>query len=363
MQGAALPEKMRAILKKGPYPGLEMASVNIPSVRDDEILIKTKAVSICGTDIHIYRWNPWAQGRIKKLPLVLGHEFAGEVAEAGRGVRGLAAGDYVSSDSHIVCGECLQCRIGQQHICNNLQILGVDRDGCFAEYVAVPARVVWKNDNGIPVEFASVQDPLGNAVYCTLVEPVAGKSVVVIGDGPIGLFSAGIARISGASWIGLIGHHQTRMDVATKMGADATYYGDENANPPCPPLANLTSVIMKLTGLVGVDVVLEMSGSEKGLDQGLRLLRKGGRISLFGLFSTPVSLDITNQIIFKGVTMYGINGRILFDTWYKMHNMLKSRRLDISPIITHRLSFDDFEKGFALLMERPKKAVKVVLIM
>lgn len=349
-----MPEKMRAILKKGPYPGLEMASVNIPSVRDDEVLIRTKAVSICGTDIHIYRWNPWAQERIKKLPLILGHELAGEVAEVGRGVRGLAAGDYVSSDSHIVCGECLQCRIGQQHICNNLQILGVDRDGCFAEYVAVPARVVWKNDNGIPVEFASVQDPLGNAVYCTLVEPVTGKSVMVIGDGPIGLFSAGIARISGASWIGLIGHHETRMDVAKRMGADAVYHGDEEG---------ITSAVMDMTGGVGVDVVLEMSGGEKGLEQGLRLLRKGGRISLFGLFSTPVSLDITNQIIFKGITMYGINGRILFDTWYKMHNMLKSKRLDISPIITHRLAFDDFEKGFALLMERPKKAVKVALML
>lgn len=343
---------MKAIVKTGPRPGLELVSVNIPSLRYDEILIKVTASSICGTDLHIYRWNQWAQERIKSLPLIIGHEFAGRVVDVGPGAGGLYVGDYVSADSHIVCGECLQCRIGQQHVCSNLRILGVDRDGCFAEYVAIPARGVWKNDPEIPQEFASVQDPLGNALYCTLVEPVAGKSVLIIGDGPVGLFSAGIARVSGASWICLIGHHPLRMEVAKRMGADVTYHGDEEG---------LIAKIMDITGGLGVDVVLEMSGSSTALPQGLQLLRKGGRFSAFGLFSSPVSVDITNQIIFKGITLYGINGRILFDTWYRMHNLLKSGRLDISPIITHKLPFEDFEKGFALLMERPKKAVKVVL--
>ena len=354
MEKAALPERMKAILKVGPHPGLEMVSLNIPSVKDDEVLIKTTAVSVCGTDLHIYKWNDWAQTRIKRLPLILGHEFAGEVVESGQCVSSISVGDYVSADSHVVCGTCLQCRIGQQHICNNLRILGVDRDGCFAEYVAVPARGVWKNDPGVLPEFASVQDPLGNAVYCTLVEPVAGKTVLIIGDGPIALFSAGIARVSGASWIGLTGHHPARMDVAKKMGADAVYHGDDD---------RFIQEVTDVTGGAGVDVVLEMSGSEKGLEQGLRLLRKGGRISVFGLFPSPVTVDITNRIIFKGITMYGINGRVLFDTWYRMHNLLKSGRLDISPVITHKLAFDDFEKGFELLMERPKKAVKVVLML
>ena len=354
MRGAGLPETMKAILKAGPHPGLEMASVKIPSISDDEILIKTKAVSVCGTDLHIYKWNDWAQMRINRLPFILGHEFAGEAVEVGRSVKNVSAGDYVSADSHIFCGRCLQCRIGQQHICNNLEILGIDRDGCFAEYVAIPARGVWKNDPDVPPEFASVQDPLGNAVYCTLVEPVAGKSVLITGDGPIGLFSAGIARASGASWVGLIGHHPSRMDVASKMGADSLFHGDDD---------NIEQRIMDITAGNGTDVVLEMSGSEKGLKQGLRLLRKGGRISLFGLFPAPVQINLTNQIIFKGITMYGINGRIIFDTWERMHNLLKSGRLDISPVITHRLAFDDFEKGFELLMERPKKAVKVVMIM
>ena len=354
MRGAGLPETMKAILKTGPHPGLEMASVKIPSISDDEILIKTKAVSVCGTDLHIYKWNDWAQMRINRLPFILGHEFAGEAVEVGRSVKNVSAGDYVSADSHIFCGRCLQCRIGQQHICNNLEILGIDRDGCFAEYVAIPARGVWKNDPDVPPEFASVQDPLGNAVYCTLVEPVAGKSVLIIGDGPIGLFSAGVARASGASWVGLIGHHPSRMDVAKKMGADSLFHGDDD---------NIEQKIMDITSGNGTDVVLEMSGSEKGLKQGLRLLRKGGRISLFGLFPAPVQINLTNQIIFKGITMYGINGRIIFDTWERMHNLLKSGRLDISPVITHRLAFDNFEKGFELLMERPKKAVKVVMIM
>jgi len=354
MKRAGLPETMKAIIKVGPDPGLEIASVSVPSVHDDEVLVKTKAVSVCGTDLHIYKWNEWAQMRIKKLPLILGHEFAGEVAEVGRSVKNLAAGDYVSADSHVVCGRCLQCRIGQQHICSNLEILGVDRDGCFAEYAAIPARGVWKNDPDVPPEFASVQDPLGNAVYCTLVEPVAGKSVLIVGDGPTGLFSAGVARVSGASWIGLIGHHPSRMDAAKKMGADSLFHGDDN---------DLEQRIMDITGGNGTDVVLEMSGSEKGLKQGLRLLRKGGRISLFGLFPAPVQINLTNQIIFKGITMYGINGRIIFDTWERMHNLLKSGRLDISPVITHRLAFDDYEKAFELLMERPKKAVKVVMMM
>ena len=352
MKRAGLPETMKAIIKAGPDPGLEMASVSVPSVHDDEVLVKTKSVSVCGTDLHIYKWNEWAQMRIKKLPLILGHEFAGEVAEVGRSVKNVSVGDYVSADSHVVCGRCLQCRIGQQHICNNLEILGVDRNGCFAEYVVIPARGVWKNDPDVPPEFASVQDPLGNAVYCTLVEPVAGKSVLIVGDGPIGLFSAGVARVSGASWIGLIGHHPSRMDVAKKMGADSLFHGDDD---------DIEQRIMDITGGNGTDVVLEMSGSEKGLKQGLRLLRKGGRISLFGLFPAPVQINLTNQIIFKGITMYGINGRIIFDTWERMHNLLKSGRLDISPVITHRLAFDDFKKGFELLMEKPKKAVKVVL--
>src|SRR3990170_7228950 len=323
-------EKMKAIIKTGPHPGLEMASVDIPALQDDEVLIKVIAASICGTDLHIYKWNPWAEERIKRLPLIIGHEFAGRIAQVGKGVRGFSADDYVSADSHIVCNRCLQCRIGQQHICSNLQILGVDRNGCFAEYVAIPSRGIWKNDASMPPEFASVQDPLGNAVYCTLVEPVTGKSVLIIGDGPIGLFAVGIARASGASWIGLTGHHPARMDVAKKMGSDAVYHGDDD---------RFIQEVTDVTGGAGVDVVLEMSGSEKGLEQGLRLLRKGGRISVFGLFPSTVTVDITNRIIFKGVTMYGINGRVLFDTWYRMHNLLKSGRLDISPVITHKLPF------------------------
>ncbi|MBI5192912.1 MAG: alcohol dehydrogenase catalytic domain-containing protein [Nitrospirae bacterium] len=380
---------MKAIVKTDPRPGLEMVSVDVPSIKHDEILVKVRAASICGTDLHIYKWNSWAQNRIKSFPLITGHEFAGDVVNIGEGVSGFSIGDYVTADSHIVCGHCLQCRVGQQHICSNLKILGVDTNGSFAEYIAIPYRGVWKNDINMPLEFASVQDPLGNALYATLVEPVTGKSVLIIGDGPIGLFSAGIARAAGASWIGLIGHNKPRLEVAKKMGADVVFLAHDKPHPHLNPLPDGEEISLPEAAFgdretqenslpdtkwgsvrvgmgsfsEGVDIVLEMSGSPEGFEQGLKLLRKGGRISTFGIFSNPVTVDITNQIIFKGITLYGINGRILFDTWYRMHNLLKSGRLDISPVITHKLPFGDFEKGFQLLLERPKTAVKVVLMM
>ena len=346
--------KMKAVVKTKPEPGAELMEVEVPRPEPDQVLIQVKATSICGTDVHIYQWERWAQSRIgaERLPQILGHEVAGEVVEVGANVRGVRRGDKVSVETHIPCGHCRQCLSGQMHICHNLKIFGVDRDGCFAEYVAVPERVVWKNDASLPDEYASVQEPLGNAVYCTLVEPVAGKSVMIFGDGPIALFAVGVARVSGASKVILAGMESARLEIARKMGADQVIN---------VLTTDAVQTILDGTDGVGVDVVLEMAGAQKAIEQAFKCVRKGGRVSAFGIPSGPVELDWNNAIVFRGVTLYGINGRLMFDTWITVRNLLTSKRLDISPVVTHKLPLEDFQRGFELMMTSPKTSGKIVL--
>lgn len=345
-------KKMKAVVKKKSAPGAELVEVNIPKVKPDEVLVKIKATSICGTDVHIYQWDKWAQSRIK-VPQILGHEFAGEVVEAGSQVKRIKTGDYISAETHIPCNDCVQCLTGQQHICSNLKILGVDRDGCFAEYAVIPEAVAWKNDKSIPVEIATVQEPLGNAVYCTLVEPVFGKTVLIFGDGPAGLFSAGVSRAAGAAQIFIVGRHPVRLEIAKKMGADVLI-NDKGEN--------IERIVFGKTGGIGVDVVLDMAGTQGAIDAGFKLVRKGGRFSAFGIASGDVQLDLNNGVVFKGVTIYGINGRLMYDTWFKVANLLKYKKIDISPVITHKLKLKDFKEGFRLMIDSPKVSGKVVLI-
>ncbi|MEW6686889.1 MAG: L-threonine 3-dehydrogenase [Candidatus Edwardsbacteria bacterium] len=344
---------MKAIVKTKRDFGVELKEVEIPQIKEDEVLVKVKATSICGTDVHIYEWNEWAQERIKRIPQILGHEFAGEVVEIGKNVTKIKIGDYISAETHIPCGYCVQCLSGQQHICHNLKILGVDTDGCFAEYAAIPEVVAWKNDKSIPWEFASVQEPLGNAVYCTLVEPVAGKTVLIFGDGPTALFATGVAAISGASYVILAGMEPVRLEMAKKMGADKVMNVTKE---------DVEKIIFELTDGIGVDVVLEMAGAQKAIEQGLKVVRKGGRFCAFGLPPGNITIDINNGIVFKGLTLYGINGRLMFDTWIKVTNLLKYKKIDISPIITHKLPLEKFEEGFSLMMKSPKTSGKVVLL-
>ncbi|KPJ54129.1 L-threonine 3-dehydrogenase [candidate division TA06 bacterium DG_24] len=346
-----MPEKMRAVVKTKAAPGAELIEVDVPTIDPDQVLVKVKATSICGTDVHIYEWDKWAQSRIH-VPQTLGHEFAGEIVEVGSQVTKLKIGDYISAETHIPCNDCIQCLTGQQHICGNLKILGVDCNGCFAEYAAIPEIVAWKNDTSIPPEFATVQEPLGNAVYCTTVEPVLGKSVLIFGDGPTGLFAAGVARVAGAALIMIVGRHPVRLEIAKKMGADILINGHSD---------DVEAIVRTETGGVGVDVVLDMAGTQVAIDQGFRLVRKGGRVSAFGVAAGPVQLDLNNGVVFKGVTIYGINGRLMYDTWFKVANLLKYKRLDISPIVTHTLPLEEFEKGFSLMMTRPKISGKVVM--
>lgn len=351
--------KMKAVAKIKPQPGGEYIETSIPEIKPDEVLVKVRATSICGTDVHIYKWDEWSQGRIgeKNLPQIMGHEVAGEVVEVGKNVKAVKTGDYVSAETHIPCNACIQCLTGQQHICANLSILGVDCNGAFAQYIAVPEVVCWINDEKITPEFASVQEPLGNALYAVMGEDndVGGKTMAIIGDGPIALFATGVARACGVTSIFLIGKYDFNMEIAKKMGADHLLYANKDN-------VNRIEYVKDHTYGYGADIVLDMAGSGQALDEGFKMLRKGGRYTAFGIAPTsPTMLDYNNGMVFKGSQVHGINGRKMYDTWFRVRNLLASGRLDISPVITHMFSLEDFKKGFEEMMTRPRKSAKVIL--
>ncbi len=343
---------MRAIAKTFAKEGLEIIDVKIPEIKEKEVLIKVKMAAICGTDVHIYKWDEWAQSRIK-IPQIIGHEFCGEVVEVGKAVSKVKKGDFVSAETHIVCGRCIQCLSGQMHLCSNLKILGVDCDGCFAEYVKIPEDIVWINEPSLPPEIAAIQEPFGNAVYCTLVEPVNGKSVLIMGAGPQGLFATAIARASGATLVIVVEPSDFRRKMAKELGADVVIN---------PNKENVEEIVMEMTKGVGVDVFLDMAGIEYSIKTGLKLLRKGGRFSAFGIPSKPISINFADDIIFKGITIYGINGRLMFDTWVKVRNFLSTKRIDISKVITHKFKFSEFNKAFEILTSPEKNCGKILLI-
>lgn len=326
---------MLAIVKERPEQGASLVTVNIPAVADDEVLVKIDYASICGTDVHIYVWNEWAQNRIK-TPHIMGHEFSGHVVEVGGSVRGFKEGDFVSSETHIYCGHCYQCLTGHSEVCQNLQILGVDRSGAFAEYIAVPERVLWKNDPLIPASWASIQEPMGNALDTVNGESVAGRTVLITGAGPIGVLAVGIAKAFGATQLFVSDLSDYRLDIAKRMGADVVLN---------PLRDDVEAVVREQTHGIGVDVVLEMSGSEKAIHQGLRALTPAGRMSLLGLPDRPVTLDLANEVIFKEIRIYGVTGRKIFSTWETVSRLLASRLVDPTPAITHQLKFEDWQTG------------------
>ena len=351
--------KMKAVVKTKPQQGAEYMDVDTPKITPDEVLVKVRATSICGTDVHIYKWDAWSQGRIgeKRLPQILGHEVAGEVVEVGSTVKKVKVGDYVSAETHIPCKACIQCLTGQEHICANLKILGVDCNGAFAEYFAVPESVCWVNDRAIPPEFATVQEPLGNATYTVLGEDydVAGKTMAIIGDGPIALFAVGVARVVGVTKIFIVGKYDFNLDIAKKLGADYLLYANKDD-------VDRVKFVKENTNGFGADIVLEMAGSAQALDEGFKMLRKGGRFSAFGIAAeSPTLIDYNNGIVFKGAQVHGINGRLMYDTWFRVRNLLASQRLDISPVISHIFPLSEFDKAFVEMMTRPRKSAKIVL--
>lgn len=331
---------MQAIVKPEPAPGAEVRQVPVPEIGARDVLIRVRAASICGTDLHIYSWDRWAQRRLRP-PLVFGHEFCGHVERVGDEVTGLKEGEFVSAEMHVACGLCYQCRTGQSHICQNVRIIGIDADGCFAEFVKIPATNVWKIDPAIPVEYAAILDPLGNAVHTVLAGEIAGMSVAITGAGPIGLFSIAIAKACGGAPVFVTEPHPYRQKLAMKMGADVVLD---------PTSSDAVAEVMNRTSGVGVDVVLEMSGHPDALRQGFQMLRRGGRISLLGIPAKPLEIDLANDVIFKGAIVQGINGRRVFDTWYKMQALLKSGALKLDPLITDRMPLADFDKGIQMLL-------------
>ncbi|MFC7061134.1 L-threonine 3-dehydrogenase [Halobacillus seohaensis] len=340
---------MKAIVKHHRGPGAELQEVSIPAIREDEVLIRVKATSICGTDLHIYNWDNWSASRVHP-PYVFGHEFSGEIVEIGDNVSNFQTGDYVSAETHLICGHCPQCLTGQYHICENTRIIGVDTQGCFAEYVALPASNLWLNPKDLPTDIASIQEPMGNAVHTVLNGDVAGKSVAIIGCGPIGLMAVGVAKSAGASQVIAIDLNPYRLKIAEEMGATSTI--DAGVSHP-------VEEAKKLTNGHGLDVVCEMSGHPVAMDQGFKMITNGGRVSILSLPTTPVTIDVTNDIVFKGVHVQGITGRKMYETWQQVSRLLHSGRVDVKPIITHHFKLEDFEKGFQLMNEG--KCGKVVL--
>jgi threonine 3-dehydrogenase len=340
---------MLAVVKPEAKPGTELRQVQIPAVGLQDVLVKVKVASICGTDLHIYNWDPWAQRRIHP-PLIPGHEFCGYVAAVGAEVTTVKEGDFVSAEMHVACGKCLQCRTGEAHICQNVKILGVDDDGAFAEYVRIPESNIWKIDPAIPPEYASVFDPLGNAVHTVLAGEVAAKTVAITGCGPIGLFAIAVARAVGATQVFAIEVNRFRRKVAEQMKADLVLD---------PATQDVKQIVQEATGGIGVDVVLEMAGHPDAIRTGFNILRRGGRISLLGIPSKPIQLNFAEDIIFKGATVQGINGRRMYQTWYQMQALLKTGKLDLHPAITDRIPMQDFSKGMERL--RTGEASKILL--
>ena len=345
-------ETMRVLMKAEPGPGLIETRAPVPRPGHGEVLVKVQATSICGTDLHIWDWDAWAAERIHP-PLITGHEFCGHIVELGPDVTGLQVGDFISAETHIVCGFCKQCRTGQSHVCQNVKILGVDVNGCFAEYVKLPASNAWRNDPNLPPNVASILEPLGNAVHTCFAGgggDLAGGTILVTGCGPIGLMAIGVTKASGATCVIATDVNEYRLGLARQMGADLTL----NTRSGDPQEA-----IMNATGGDGADVLLEMSGHPAAIRQGLDALRCGGRVSMLGLPSKPIELDITNDIVFKGARIYGISGREMYASWYRSAELLRSGRLDLTPIVTHEFRLDDYAKAFELL--KSGECGKVVL--
>ena len=340
---------MRAIVKTDAAPGLWLEDVARPTIRSDEVLIRVRRAGICGTDLHIYDWDEWSQTRVRP-PLVLGHEFMGEVREVGGLVDNVKVGDRVSAEGHLVCGHCEMCKTGCAHACRETQIIGIDRDGAFAEYVAIPATNIIQIPDSISDDHAALFDPLGNAFHTVLHTEVAGRVVAVVGCGPIGLFAVGIARAAGAATVLAIEPHEDRLELARRMGAHHTLD---------PESDDVESELAAITRSYGADVVCEMSGHPEGIRTAFRICRNAGHVRLLGLPKGAVEVNLARDVIFKGLHVYGVVGRLMYETWIEMRNFLAAGLLDIEPVITHRLPVERFEEGIEAM--RSGDAAKVVL--
>jgi threonine 3-dehydrogenase len=308
-----------------------------PTIRDDEVLIRVRRAGVCGTDVHIYDWDAWARGRVKP-PIIVGHEFAGDVVQVGRLVTDVHEGDRVTAEGHIVDGRCLLCRTGNSHVCPYTKIIGVDQDGCFAEYIAMPATNVWHLDDAVSYDVGGIHDPMGNAFHTALTAEIPGANVLVTGCGPIGIFAVGICRVAGASRIIASDVNDTRLALAKQMGAHDIVHPQD-----------VEATVKRHTGGLGVDVVLEMSGVPAAIHQAFALVRVGGRVQMLGIPSKPIDFDLATEVIFKGLTIYGVVGRRMYDTWLVMTRFLRSGQFDPTPVITHRFPLEGYDEAIGAI--------------
>jgi threonine 3-dehydrogenase len=340
-------KKMRALVKTEAGVGLRLMEIPVPVPGSNEVLIKIVKTAICGTDVHIYNWDPWARKTIQ-VPLTIGHEFVGTVAAVGDNVHDFHPGDLVSGEGHLVCGHCRNCLAGRRHLCNKTSGVGVNRAGAFAEYLAIPVTNVWYCDRAIPTDILTCFDPLGNAVHTALSFDVLGEDVLITGAGPIGCMAAAIARLAGARHVVVTDVNPYRLELARKLGATLTVDAAKE---------DLAEVQQRLGMREGFDVAMEMSGSPAALQAILANMCHGGKIAMLGIMPGETAID-WNTVVFNGLTIKGIYGREMFETWYKMTAMIQTG-LDISPLITHRFPFTEFEQGFEVM--RSGRSGKVIL--
>lgn len=343
---------MRAVVKAAPTVGLQVMDVPEPTPGARDVLIRVHAAGVCGTDLHIWEWDAWAAGRLHP-PVVVGHEFAGAIVALGREVEAegiLAVGDMVTAEGHIVCGHCVPCRTGNAHLCVRTQIIGVDRDGAFADLIAMPASNVMKLD-GIPTDIGAIMDPIGNGVHTALEGgDVAGATALVIGCGPIGCFAAGVLRAAGAGLVIASDFNPTRRQLARSIGAHRVLD---------PASEDVVEVVRELTGGIGVDLVCEMSGHPSGHATAFAAARPGGRVNLLGTPSRKTEVDFARDVIFKGLTLYGVTGRRMYQTWITMRRLLVSGSFDPNPIITHRFPLEEIAQAIGVIKDGT--AGKVIL--
>ncbi|MBB1354716.1 L-threonine 3-dehydrogenase, partial [Pseudoalteromonas sp. SR45-5] len=329
---------MKALSKLKAEPGIWMTDAPKPEVGHNDLLIKIRKTAICGTDVHIYKWDEWASKTIP-TPMVVGHEYVGEVVDMGQEVRGFQVGDRVSGEGHITCGHCRNCRAGRVHLCRNTTGVGVNREGAFAEYLVIPAFNAFKIPDNISDELASIFDPFGNAVHTALSFDLVGEDVLITGAGPIGIMAAAVAKHVGARHVVITDVNEYRLDLARKMGASrAVNVANEK----------LEDVMKELGMTEGFDIGLEMSGVPSAFNSMLNNMNHGGKIAMLGIPPSDMAVD-WNQVIFKGLVIKGIYGREMFETWYKMASLIQSG-LDLNPIITHQYSVDDFQAGFDMMI-------------
>jgi threonine 3-dehydrogenase len=344
---------MKAIIKrKGSYGAEFEKNIPIPEPSPEEVLVKIKAAAICGTDLHIYQWNEWAKNVGIKLPLIMGHEFSGEVIGVGNRVEEIKIGDYIAGETHISCGKCFQCKNGLPHICKHLTIFGIHTPGCFAEYTTITEKCARKISPTISQEIGAILEPLGTGLRASMELELSGDTVAIVGCGPIGLFALASAKAMGASKIIALDVIEERLRLAKKMGANFVL----NSRIEADIIAEITSI----THGIGVDAFIDASGNVKAINLGFKYLRKGGKVALIGLPSKKLEINLGPDIVFKEAKIVGIHGRELFKTWTKMENMLENGVLNVDPVITHKLPLEQYKEGFELLEKG--RGSKILLI-